>query len=120
MKRALPFVVAAGLVVAAGSAFAQNVGNPALGTPPHALGSPALAPASNPAAAGQAAPMSGDNPGNSEGRNATAALNLLEARGYANFSNFTADGINFRATVINGGRASQVLIDPRTGEVTAL
>ncbi len=120
MKPALSFALAAGLAVAAGSAFAQNVGNPVLGTPPHALGSPAPAPAPNPAgqaAAKPAASVNGYNPENPEASSATDALNLLEARGYANFSNFTADGNGFRATVVNGGRASQVSIDPRTGTV---
>jgi hypothetical protein len=113
MKRALPFVVAGGLVVAAGSAFAQGVGNPALGIPPHALGSPAPAPASNPAAE-HAAAATGDTP---EARNATAALNLLEARGYANFSNFTGDGNAFHATVVNNGQPIEVSINPNTGEI---
>jgi len=117
MKPVLAFAVAAGLAVAACPAFAQNVGNPALGAPPHALGSPAPAPASSPAAAKHAAPMSGYNPDNAEARNATDALNLLEARGYANFSNFTGDGNSFHATVVNGGQPAQVSIDPRTGTV---
>ncbi len=48
MKPVLPFAVAAGLAIAAGPAFAQTMGNPAIGTPPHALGSPAPVPASKP------------------------------------------------------------------------
>ncbi len=117
MKPALSFAVAAGLAAASCPAFAQT-----LGTPPHALGSPAPAPApaSNPAgqaAAKPAASVNGYNPDNPEASSATDALNLLEARGYANFSNFTADGNGFRATVVNGGQTSQVSIDPRTGRV---
>ena len=117
MKRALPFAVAAGLAVAAGPAFAQNLGDPVLGTPPHALGSPAPASASNPVAVNHAGSMKGYDPDNAEARDATAALNLLEARGYAAFSNFAAEGNGFRATVVNGGQTSQVSIDPRTGRV---
>jgi len=112
MKPALSFAVAAGLIVAACPAFAQT-----MGTPPHALGSSAPAPASKPVAAKHAASVNGYNPDNPEARNATAALNLLEARGYANFSNFTAAGNGFRATIVNGGRASRVSIDPRTGRI---
>jgi hypothetical protein len=119
MKRVLSFAVAAGLVVAAGSAFAQTMGNPALGTPPHALGSPAKAPASSQVAAAPAAPMTmkGDN---ADASRATDALNLLEARGYADFSNFSADGNNFRATVNDNGQPATVSINPLTGDVTGL
>lgn len=116
MKPALPFVLAAVLAAAAGSAFAQNVGNPVLGAPPHALGSPAPAPAAQ-AAAKPGAAMNGYNPDNPEASSATDALNLLEARGYANFSDFSAAGNGFRATVVNGGQASRVSIDPRTGQI---
>lgn len=117
MKRALSFAVAAGLI-AAGPAFAQT-----LGAPPHALGSPAPAPASSQVAAAHATAATaataatGDNPGAS---NATRALNLLEARGYPDFSDFTANGNIFRATVVNGGRSSQVSINPQTGAITGL
>ena len=33
----------------------------------------------------------------------TQALNLLEAQGYGNFSNFEQDGANFEATVKQNG-----------------
>jgi hypothetical protein len=117
MNRVLSFAVAAGLIIAAGSAFAQTMGNPALGTPPHALGSPV--PASSQVAAAPAAPMTmkGDN---ADASRATDALNLLEARGYADFSNFTADGNNFRATVYDNGQPATVSINPFTGDVTGL
>jgi opacity protein-like surface antigen len=51
-------------------------------------------------------------------RAATDALNDLEAHGYATFSNFHKKGSDFEATVMQDGKALQVLVDPAKGTVT--
>lgn len=43
---------------------------------------------------------------------ATDALNMLETHGYATFSNFHKSGNDFEATVREGGKSFQVLVDP--------
>ncbi len=48
----------------------------------------------------------------------TSALNLLEAKGYASFSNFKEDGANFSATVTKNGHSETVIVDPDSGMVT--
>jgi len=47
----------------------------------------------------------------------THALNLLEAKGYGDFSNFRADGKNFDATVTQNGKAVNVVIDPDANQI---
>jgi hypothetical protein len=49
----------------------------------------------------------------------TSALNLLEAKGYASFSNFKQDGANFSATVTKNGHSQTVIVDPDSGTVMA-
>jgi hypothetical protein len=48
----------------------------------------------------------------------TAALNLLEAKGYGDFSNFKADGGNFAASVKQNGQSFGVVINPDSGQIT--
>lgn len=48
----------------------------------------------------------------------TAALNLLEAKGYPAFVGFKAAGDHFVATVTANGDQFRVDINPDTGEVT--
>jgi len=97
----------------AGPALAQ-----AMGTPPHALGSPSPALVTMPhqARAMMRMPhMTGDNPA---ARRATDALNLLEARGYPDFAEFAPEGANFSASVpdSNGNRV-KIVINPDSGEI---
>ena len=48
----------------------------------------------------------------------THALNLLEANGYGEFSNFRPAGKNFMATVTGNGQRFTVTIDPDSEQVT--
>jgi len=50
---------------------------------------------------------------------ATKALNLLEAKGYTQFSNFRPTGRDFEATVTRDGRQSVVMIDPDADRVSS-
>lgn len=75
----------------------------------------------NQAMSGQA--MSGgawhqDNAQDAEGHRATEALNLLEAKGYTQFSNFRRDGKDFEATVNHDGRQMAVMIDPDSNTIS--
>ncbi|HUK11410.1 MAG TPA: hypothetical protein VLX09_26320 [Stellaceae bacterium] len=54
---------------------------------------------------------------NNENRE-TAALNLLGANGYSDFVNFRADGKNFEATVLRGGKTETVVVNPDARTVT--
>lgn len=47
----------------------------------------------------------------------TEALNLLEAKGYINFTNFHKAGNDFAATVKQSGRSMTVMIDPDNNTV---
>ena len=49
---------------------------------------------------------------------ATTALNLLEAQGYYDFTNFQRTGQNYTATVTQNGKTFQVTVDPRTRQIT--
>ena len=51
-------------------------------------------------------------------RRETRAMNLIGAAGYDDFSNFTSDGRNFRATATKGGQRISVLVNPDSGRVT--
>src|SRR5215469_1408620 len=79
-------ITAAALALSAGAAFAA-------------------APATTPSAATQAPKAHATKPVHTALRNSpdakrmTKALNILEAKGYASFNNFKADGTNFSATV---------------------
>jgi hypothetical protein len=48
----------------------------------------------------------------------THALNLLEAKGYGDFTNFRADGKNFTATVAAQGKSATVIVNPDSGQIT--
>ena len=48
----------------------------------------------------------------------STALNLLEAKGYARFSGFKAEGNHFVARVSQDGGQFDVDIDPESGQVT--
>lgn len=90
-----------------------------LGAPPHALGGASSAtgtpsPATLPAASEPAAPDL-DNP---QGSRATAALNVLEAQGYASFSDFRPSGNAYTALVTDNGQQFRVVINPDTGQIS--
>lgn len=88
------------------------------GAPPHALGAGAPAmPASSPAQAATAAPPVADLD-NPQGGRATTALNVLEAQGYADFSDFRPDGSLFTALVRDGGQQFRVVINPESGQIS--
>jgi len=48
----------------------------------------------------------------------TDALNLLEAKGYGDFTGFRADGKDYAASVSQDGHRFTVLVDPDSGQVT--
>ena len=52
------------------------------------------------------------------GRQATKALNLLEAKGYGDFQNFRSHGTDFTATVKQDNRTLTLLIDPDSRTIT--
>jgi hypothetical protein len=52
-----------------------------------------------------------------QSQRATEALNLLEANGYTQFSDFRPAGSDFQATVTRNGRQEMVTIDPDSGRV---
>ena len=104
-------------IVSLSTAFALVVAGSAL----------AAAPSSNPQAAASAA--TGDSPAairqrvnrliNGESRE-TDALNLLDAKGYPDFTNFRRDGRNFEATVTRDGKSETVWVDPDTKSVKVM
>ena len=49
---------------------------------------------------------------------ATMALNALESKGYASFTNFRPDGRNFMADVTKGGKTIHVIVAPVSGRVS--
>ena len=53
------------------------------------------------------------------GRAATRALNLLEAKGYADFRNFAVDGNDFTATVTRRDHPETLIVDPDGGTIQA-
>jgi len=58
-------------------------------------------------------------PVNTENRE-TAALNLLGANGYSDFTNFRTDGKNFEATVLRNGKTETVVVNPDAKTVTRM
>jgi len=89
-----------------------------LGTPPHALGGSSVTSTPSrvaPTAAGGSAVPDLDNP---ESGRATAALNVLEAQGYASFSDFGPSGSAYTALVTDNGRQFRVVINPDTGQIS--
>lgn len=84
--------------------------------PPHALGaSPATGTPSQAATASAPAVPDLDSP---EGGRATAALNVLEAQGYASFSDFRSSGSAYTALVTDNGQQFRVVINPDTGQIS--
>jgi hypothetical protein len=53
-----------------------------------------------------------------EGDRMTHALNLLEANGYGDFSNFQQSGKDFAATVKRDGQQFGVIVNPDTNQIT--
>ncbi|HUK58317.1 MAG TPA: hypothetical protein VLV50_03730 [Stellaceae bacterium] len=53
-----------------------------------------------------------------QARRETTALNLIEAKGYGDYTNFHAVGKNFAAQVDRHGRRITVIANPDTGQVT--
>ena len=70
------------------------------------------------AAAPAHAAMSPKDSVGGDGTRDTKALNMLEAQGYTDFSNFRPDGKNFAADVTQGGKSRAVTIDPDSGTIT--
>ena len=56
--------------------------------------------------------------GMSQDNLATRALNALESKGYASFTNFRPDGRNFMADVTKGGKTVHVIVAPVSGTVS--
>jgi hypothetical protein len=52
-----------------------------------------------------------------QGARATHALNMLEDQGFAQFTNFQADGQDFSADVVKHGHVMQVTINPDTNQI---
>jgi len=89
-----------------------------LGAPPHALGAAAPAGTSNVAALPASSEPAVPDLDNPEGGRATAALNVLEAQGYAAFGDFRPSGSNYTALVTDNGQQFRVVIDPVTGQIS--
>lgn len=89
-----------------------------LGAPPHALGGSSAASTPSQAALPAGSGPSVPNLDNSESGRATAALNVLEAQGYASFSNFGPSGNAYTALVTNNGQQFRVVINPDTGQIS--
>jgi hypothetical protein len=106
-RLASPLLAAAVLAASAGMAFAANA--PAAAQPPAA-------------ATASPAPHVGDHARPTQSKAAgdrmTAALNLLEAKGYGGFSDFKPSGKDFAATVNENGQHFTVTVDPDSGQVT--
>lgn len=56
--------------------------------------------------------------GISQDNRATMALNALESKGYASFTNFRPDGRNFAADVTKGGKTVHVIVVPGSGTIS--
>lgn len=96
---------AAASLALAGTAFAQS----------ETMGAPATAQPSAPMMhRARSVPSDHD----SVAKRMTAALNILEAQGYGDFTGFRPDGQDYAATVSQNGHRFTVLIDPDSGHVT--
>jgi cytochrome c5 len=113
MNRLTSAALAVVLVVASG-AFAFAADAPASAPANAPSGTSAVA--AHPNAAAQAAARR-DKATPVEAR-MTHALNLLEANGYGDFSDFRQDGKNFDATVTRSGRQFTVVVDPDADQVS--
>jgi hypothetical protein len=99
--KSLTLAVAAASLALAGTAFAQS----------GPTGSPATA-----APMTRAAKVPSDH--DSVANRMTAALNILEAKGYGDFRAFQPDGKDYSAAVAQDGQHFTVLVDPDNGQVT--
>ncbi len=84
--------------------------------------SPAATPSTSPAAApshsAPAMPIARHERSDVQGDRMTQALNLLEANGYGDFSNFQQSGKDFTATVKRAGQPFTVLVNPDPNQIT--
>ena len=88
------------------------------GAPPHALGASSATGTPNQAALPAASEPTVPDLDNPESGRATAALNLLEAQGYASFTNFGPSGNAYTALVTDNGEQFRVVINPDTGQIS--
>lgn len=88
-------------------AFLAASGSMALAATPAALSHPSSSPAA----------VRHDKAGPAEAR-MTQALNMLEANGYGDFSDFKPAGTNFTAMVTRNNQHFAVTVDPDTNQIT--
>jgi hypothetical protein len=100
-------LIAAALTLNAGAAFAATPSN-----------TPAASPAPQAQTSHHHAQAGKYQRINQTENRETKALNLLEAKGYASFSNFKPDGKDYSATVAKNGHNMTVMVDPVSGRVT--
>jgi len=141
MKFVLPAIAAASLLWAGMASAQQSVPIPPTPIPPATTAAPPEWPAAPAPPPHQAAPASPQaaSPGLSQinptagptaraaphrrpgrdtaERRETRALNNLEAAGYRDFSGVVRIGRAYRATVTQGGRQFDVLVDPEHGQI---
>jgi hypothetical protein len=91
----------AGVVLAAGPAATPSTGTNA--TPSHSA--PVM-------------PIQQHERTDVQGDRMTRALNLLEANGYGDFSNFQQSGNDFTARVTRNGKPFTLLVNPDTNQIT--
>ena len=89
-----------------------------LGAPPHALGGSSAASTPSQAALPASNAPTVPDVDNPESSRATAALNVLEAQGYASFSNFGPSGNAYTTLVTDNGQQFRVVINPDTGQIS--
>jgi Peptidase propeptide and YPEB domain len=91
-----------------------------MGTQPHGLGTQAPAPMAAPRVPAAQAHLPHTKGNTPTSQRASAALNLLEAHGYGDFTDFQPDGQNFTAMVATtNGQRAKVVINPDTGDVSS-
>ncbi len=110
-RLASPLLAAAFLAASTGMALAANA--PAASQPP---ASSTAAPAPQAMHHKPMAARAGQS--NAVGDRMTAALNLLEAKGYGGFSDFKRNGKDFTASVSQNGQHFTVTVDPDSGQIT--
>jgi hypothetical protein len=106
-----------------GTALAQIAPGspPVMGAPPHTFNSgDSGAPQAQPPRAKmpQTAAVPADQDHGVSGQRETQALNLLEAQGYGNFTDFRSEGANFTAIVSDPNGRYTVTVNPDNGQVT--
>jgi len=80
---------------------------------------PAVPPSTNatPSHSAPVMPIARHERSDLQGDRMTHALNLLEANGYGDFSNFQQSGKDFTATVKRDGRPVGVVVNPDTNQI---